>query len=209
MPVQDFALDAAATQRIQIHWSTDSEPATVLLNGKILGSLANGQERIVGKDFVLQDSSLLHIQFFENGPQAWLNRLPLAPVAAVADPLPQKKRGGCLTAWLILNLVVVCLFTGLYLLASFGALVSSNTTLPAWIFLLFTLLGIIGIVGLSMLLAWKKIGFYLVAAYVLLNFGLAFPLGLFNGNPRTFTPLIGLAVLYILLRRNSVWEHLT
>jgi hypothetical protein len=29
MPIQDFALDAHSTQRIQVSWNSDSEPATV------------------------------------------------------------------------------------------------------------------------------------------------------------------------------------
>jgi hypothetical protein len=29
------------------------------------------------------------------------------------------------------------------------------------------------------------------------------------GNPRVFTPLVGLAILYFLLRRNDIWEQMT
>ena len=133
----------------------------------------------------------------------------LAVALAVSKTSSQRKRGGCLTTWLILNLVVVSGLTLLYFLDIAGsAVLGSSASISPGVFLLFALLGCVGIVGLSALLAWKKWGFYLVALYVVLNIVLAFPLGLFNGI-RTFTPLIGLAVLYYLLRRNDVWEHLT
>jgi hypothetical protein len=209
MPVQEFALDATGSQRIQVHWASDSDPASVLLNSSLFGSLATLEERTAGKDFTLPDGSSLHVRFVNNQPQALRNGYPLAVAPTVSKISSQRKRGGCLTTWLILNLVVVSGLTLLYFLDIAGsAVLGSSASISPGVFLLFALLGCVGIVGLSALLAWKKWGFYLVALYVVLNIVLAFPLGLFNGI-RTFTPLIGLAALYYLLRRNDVWEHLT
>ena len=209
MPVQEFALDATASQRIQVHWASDSDPASVLLNSSLFGSLATLEERTAGKDFTLPDGSSLHVRFVNNQPQVLRNGYPLAVALAVSKTSSQRKRGGCLTTWLILNLVLVSGLTLLYFLDIAGsAVLGSSASISPGVFLLFALLGCVGIVGLSALLAWKKWGFYLVALYVVLNIVLAFPLGLFNGI-RTFTPLLGLAALYYLLRRNDAWEHLT
>lgn len=210
MPIQDFFLDSTGAQRIQVHWNSDGSKATVLQNGSILGSLDTADELAGGKDFKMPDGSMLHVRLVNNQPQALRNGFPLttAPAAAESAPLTAKKRGGCLTAWIVLNLVVICLFTLLYALAFFGSLIVSNPITSPAVFLLFALLGLVGVVGLSLLLGWRKIGFYLVLGYVLLNFALAFPLGLFNGDPRIFLPLIGVAILYFWLRRNDVWEQL-
>ncbi len=214
MSVQEFALDASAAHRVQVQWTSDTEPATVLLNGSILGALATPEERAAGKDFPLPDASTLHVRFAPDthGPQVFRNGVPLAPVsapalsAASAVPDAQRKRGGCLTAWLIINLVFIVLFTLIYLLGAIGATTNASAAVPAWVFLVFALLGCVGIAGLIALLTWRKWGFYLIVFYVISNVLLSFPLGLVNY--RTFIPLVGLGILYYALRRNDVWEKL-
>lgn len=214
MAVQEFALDAAAAHRVQIQWTSDTEPATVLLNGSILGTLATPEERAAGKDFPLPDASTLHVRFAPDahGPQVFRNGVPLAPASApalsAAAPISdaQRKRGGCLTTWLIFNLVVIILFTVIYLLAAIGATTNASAAVPAWVFLVFALLGCVGIAGLIALLTWRKWGFYLIVFYVVCNILISIPLGLIDF--RSFTPLIGVGILYYLLRRNDVWEKL-
>jgi hypothetical protein len=206
VPVQDFALDAQ-NNRIQVHWSFEDGPVSVMLNRSVICTLAVAEDRSIGKDFTLPDNSILHVQFYGNQPQVFRNGYPLTPVEqAATEPMAVKKRGGCLTTWIILNLVAISIFTLTYFLAVFGASLSPATGISPVIFLIYGLLGCVGIFGLAMLLAWKKWGFYLIALYVVANIPLAFAFGLVNYE--TFTPLIGLAVLYYLLRRNQVWEHL-
>ena len=209
MPVQDFALDPMGNHRVQVHWASESDPVTALLNGSVLGTLATPDERAAGKDFMLPEGSYLHVRFVNDQPQAFRNGYPLTIAPAIVEPASLRKRGGCLTTWLILNLVVISLFTILYFLSFLSSLSNDNLSLLPWAYIALGLIGCVGIVGVSFLLGWKKWGFYLVASYVLCNFALAFPLGLVNGNPRVFTPLVGLAILYFLLRRNDVWEQLT
>lgn len=207
MSVKEFALDPMGSHRIQVHWLSDNEPVTILLNGSQFGSLTTLTERTTGRDFTLPDGSLLHIRFVENQPQAFRNGFPLAAAAPIADPIPTpRRRGGCLTAWLILNLVSMGIITLLNLIAIFGAISLGDAGL-AFGALLFVLLGIVGMTGISILLLWKKWGFYLVVVYVIGSIVLSFPLGLVDF--RTFTPLIGLVILYYILRRTNVWAHLT
>jgi hypothetical protein len=207
MSKQDFALDATAEHRITIHWTTEIEPATVFINGTLSGTLTTVEEKIVGKDFTLPDHSLLHVQFFNGQPQAFRSGTPLAPVAGVADVyVKQRKRSGCLTTWLILNLVVIAALTVLNFLATFGTLVSNRVSTPPLAFLLLGLMGIVGVVGISLLLAWKKQGFYLVVGYVLIDIIISVIFGFVD--IRTFTPLIGIVVLYAWLNRSNVWDNL-
>jgi hypothetical protein len=204
MSKQDFALDAVATQRITIDWTAETEPATVLLNGTVLGMLITVEEKLAGKDFILPDNSPLHVQFFNGHPQVYRAGVPLVPVAGVPDK--QRKRGGCLTTWLILNLVVIVILTGLNFLATLGAMASNKVSTPPLAFLLLGIMGIVGIVGLSLLLAWKKVGFYLVAGYVVCDIVISVIFGFIAAN--TFTPLIGVGILYFWLNRSGVWENL-
>ncbi len=210
MPVQDFALDPMGNHRVQVHWASESDPVTALLNGSVLGSLATPDERAAGKDFILPDGSFLHIRFVNDQPQVFRNGYPLATAPVITVPASQRKRGGCLTTWLIFNLVGIGVFTILNFLAFLGSMASNDSSLPPWVFLAFGLIGCVGIVGLSLLLGWKKWGFYLVALYVACNIALTFPFGLIDSTHlRAFTPLVGLAILYYLLRRNNIWEQMT
>jgi hypothetical protein len=207
MSKQDFALDATAANRITIHWTTEIEPATVLINGTILGTLVTAEEKAVGKDFILPDGSPLHVQFFNEQPQIFRSGVPLAPVADAVDvPIKQRKRSGCLTSWLILNLVVIAGLTALYFLATLGALASDKVSTSPLVFLLLGLIGIVGVVGVSLLLAWKKLGFYLVVGYVLINIIVSVILKLVD--VRTFIPLVAVILLYIWLNRSNVWDNL-
>jgi hypothetical protein len=210
MPIQDFFLDSTGAQRIQVHWNSDGSKASLLLNSSIYGSLDTPEELAGGKDFKMPDGSILHVRLVNNQPQVLRNGFPLttAPAAVESVPLTDRKLGGCLTVWIILNLAMISLSTLLYGLAFLGSAITGDSSVSPLVFLVFTLLGFAGIAGLILLLFWRKIGFYLVLLYVLLNFALSFPLGLFNKDPRIFLPLIGGAILYYWLRRNDVWEKL-
>jgi hypothetical protein len=90
------------------------------------------------------------------------NGYPLTPVEqAATEPVAAKKRGGCLTTWIILNLVATSIFTLTYYLVMFGAANSPTTGISPVIFLGYGLLGCAGIFGCAMLLAWKNGDFIL------------------------------------------------
>lgn len=211
MPLQDFFLDSTRTQRIQVHWNSDASKATLLLKSSIFGSLTTADELAGGKDFRLPDGSILHVRLVNNQPQAFRNGFPLATAPAIAEsaPLYQRKRGGCLTAWIIMELVLIGLATLSYTLDFLASIATGSSNVSPLVFLVLALLGLGGITGLSLLLAWKKVGFYLAAMCVAINFALSSRLGLFNGNSRTFIPLIGITIIYYWLRRREVWKRLT
>src|SRR5450755_1241825 len=181
MPVQDFALDPAATHRVQVHWTSNTDPATVMVNRSILGSLSTVAERVAGKNFTLPDGSMLHIRFVNGQPQAFRNGYPLAIAPAIPETsVLQKKRGGSLTIWLIANLILIIFYTAVYFLALIGSILGSASSRPL-AYLVFMLIGCVGIVGIGMLFAWKKWGFYLIVFFVVANFLAAILLGIFNG----------------------------
>ena len=220
MAVQDFALDTTGVQRIQVHWEAGTEPATVLLNNSVIGRLS-ADERVTGKDFVLPDGSALRVQLSDNQPYAYRNGYPLSPVASVvvqseqagrAEQAIRAKRGGCLTAWLILNLVANISLAGLYLLTFLGASAAgpASTDIPSIYFLIFGLFGLVDVAGAVLLLLWKKLGFFLIVGAVVASIIVSFPAGLYKTNiVSVFAPLVGVAILYYLMNRIDMWRHLS
>jgi len=214
MSVVEFALDPGAQQRVQVHLpSEQSASVTILLNRSILGSLAS-DEQAAGKDFPLPDNSVLNVRIVNGQPQVSRAGYPLSPIDAatanVVDLSPaalaqerNKKLGGCLIAWLVLNLAVIGGLTLLYFLATIGAMATGASPLA---FLLFSLLGVVGLVGISLIFFWKKIGFYLTVAYVVLGLLLSIPFGLLD--VRSFIPLVTIVFLYVYLNRGGVWEKM-
>ncbi len=217
MAVQDFALDTTGVQRIQVHWEAGTEPATVLLNDSVIGRLS-ADERVTGKDFVLPDGSALRVQLSDNQPYAYRNGYPLSPVASVVvqservEQAIRAKRGGCLTAWLILNLVANITLAGLYLLTFLGASAAgpASTDIPSIYFLIFGLFGLVDVAGAVLLLLWKKLGFFLIVGAVVASIIVSFPAGLYKTNiVSVFAPLVGVAILYYLMNRIDMWRHLS
>lgn len=210
MPIQDFFLDSTGAQRIQVHWNSDGSKASLLLNSSIYGSLDTAEELAGGKDFKMRDGSILHVRLVNNQPQAFRNGFPLSAAPAIVEPVPlyERKRGGCLTAWIILMLILISLSTLSYTLDFLGSVAIGNSSVSPLIFLFLALLGFGGIAGLSLLLAWKKVGFYLATMCIAINFVLSTRLGIFNGNSRTFVPVIGVTIIYYWLYRSEAWKML-
>lgn len=220
LAVQDFALDATGAQRIQVHWDAGPEPATVLLNQSIIGRLS-ADERVMGKDFVLPDGSALRVQVLNDRPYVYRNGYTLLPVASAtiqverigrAERVSQARRGGCLTTWLILNLVANAILAGLYLLYFLGASAAgpASTSIPPIYFLLFALCGLVDVVGAALLLLWKKLGFFLILGAVVAGILVSFPAGLYQTNiVSVFAPLVGVAILYYLMKRIDMWRYLS
>ena len=215
MSVVEFALDSSNQQRIQVHLPAQQPaPITVMLNRTILGTLTSG-EQPYGKDFRLPDNSFLNVRFDNGQPLVSRAGYPLQVIDAAtvneADLSPaaqararNKKLGGCLVSWLVLNLVVVGIFTIINLTRIFQAVVIG--ILPVF-YLLFSLTGIVGLVGLSLIFFWRKSGFYLTAAYVVLNFLLSILLHVLDA--RSFFPFITITILYVYLNRSGIWEKMS
>jgi hypothetical protein len=111
----------------------------------------------------------------------------------------ERKRGGCLTAFLLLATVANPL-VGVYYLAQGSALSRLLPDIPTWIF---PLLGILSLANFGFIIAiwqWKKwgaYGFFTTAAIV-------FVINVLTIGAGAFTGLIGVALLGLLLR--PVWD---
>ncbi|HLX38926.1 MAG TPA: hypothetical protein VKR42_00245 [Ktedonobacteraceae bacterium] len=100
--------------------------------------------------------------------------------------------------------IIIGVLAILYFLAIFGAMATGISPLP---FLLFGLLCVVGLVGISLIFFWKKIGFYLTAAYVVLSLLLSIPFGLLDA--RSFIPLVVVVILLVYLKRSGVWDKMS
>jgi hypothetical protein len=114
----------------------------------------------------------------------------------------ERQRGGCLTAFLILMLVVNPL-TGLYYLFAGSSLSQSLPSLPGWAV---PALGVLALVNFVFALAiwnWKKWGVYGFAA----SSAIVFVINLISlGLLPALTGLVGLGLLAYLLR--GVWQFM-
>ena len=208
MPVLEFALDAAAQYRVQVHLSVRQGPVSVMLNHNALGSLATREEQTAGKDFRLPDNSTLRVRVLNGHPQAWHNGHPLlllsvSETASLAESMPQASLGRGVTTLLIVNLLALGGLVLWFIVAAIAVMPTSKLFLP---FLISALLGIVGFVGVSTLLFWKRWGFYLAIGYMLVNFVFAVISGIVDF--RTFIPLITLALLYFTLHSSGIWSKM-
>ena len=221
MPVQDFSLNAEGMQRVQVFWNSESEPATVKLDDKVIGLLNTARERAEGKDFTLPDGSALRVRFVNNQAQVTRNGSPLGGIRRVVRstkrPPEGKKRGGCLTAMLVIYVIAGVEGINQYLLPLLGVTKNMFIQQPA-LLLAFFLSNCIFIIGAIALFAWKKWGFYMIIFAVLCNIVLYYLELTFNPRPSYInmgltrlgfiSPFIGIGLLYYLLRRNDVWQQL-
>ena len=120
----------------------------------------------------------------------------------------QKKRHGCLTAFLILMIIANVLTTIMYLLGS-SYIKQTLPNAPGWIFPALAVLGIFNLVCVIALFKWKKWGFWgfcasaVVALLVNISIGLGIAQSLFG--------LIGVAVLFGVLhlgKENKGWHQM-
>lgn len=205
MPVLEFALDAAALYRVQVHVNARQGPVSVMLNHNALGSLATLEEQTAGKDFRLPDNSILRVRILNGHPQAWHNghSLVLASVSetpTLVGRVPRASMSRGVMALLMLNMLVIGGLIIWFVVAAIAVMPASKFFLP---FLLSALLGIVGFISLFVVLAWKRWGFYLATGYMLANFVLAIIYGIIDF--RTFIPLVSLALLYFALRSSGIW----
>jgi len=97
MAVQEFALDATGSSRVQIsrEVSPDGEQLYVLLNRSMLGTITGEEARLTGREFALPDGSMLRVQSVENQIQVLRNGQALLAVPAAQQKLvlPPKTLG--------------------------------------------------------------------------------------------------------------------
>ena len=111
------------------------------------------------------------------------------------------KRGGCLTAWLILMILGSAYLAVTYL--AMGDKLLPN--LPGWSLPALGVLCIVNLLCAIAIFAWKKIGFYGVIGTtvitVVINIASGLPIASAAGG------IIGILILYALLR--PVWDNLS
>ena len=126
------------------------------------------------------------------------------------EEIYNKQRHGCLTAWLVLSIVLNSLLAIVYLFA--GDIINKNLShgISTPMLIALALLGAANVVFAVLLLQWKKLGFWgfigtsILALIINLNIGLAVGQSLFG--------LVGIAILYgvLQIKNNDVsgWSNL-
>lgn len=123
----------------------------------------------------------------------------------------ERKRHGCVTAWLILMLVTNVLLVITYFIG--GDMIAENLPEKPPLYFMYLLggLGMINVVSAYFLLQWKKVGFYGFIGSSILALGVNAIMGL--GMSSSISGLIGIAILYGILQikatnQPSAWEML-
>lgn len=119
-----------------------------------------------------------------------------------------KKRHGCLTAWLILMIIANSLTSLAFLIGSQSVRLKFPQA-PPWAFPVLGALGVINLVCAIALLKWKKWGFFGFVASSLI----AFAVNLMVGVPiyQALLGIVGFVVLFGLLqigKENKGWTQL-
>jgi hypothetical protein len=114
-----------------------------------------------------------------------------------------RKRGGCLTAFLILMLIVNPL-TAIYYLIAGSKIRESLPSMPAWAIPVLIICGIANFAFALAILNWKKLGVYGIVAIAVV----AFIINLMSGLPVAIAlmRLVGVAILLLLVR--PVWDKM-
>ena len=120
----------------------------------------------------------------------------------------QKKRHGCLTAWLVLMLISNSAVVLIYVLGS-AVVRQYYPNAPGWAFPALTLGGVLNIVFIVALFRWKKWGFWGSVATYALSSVVGLVVGL--SVAQTLNGLTGLAILFGVLqigKQNKGWPQL-
>ena len=84
MPVQEFALNAAGTKRVQFFQDDEGRNLTILLDRAILGSISSKEELITGREFLLADGSILRVLLMNDQVRMTKDGQALPPLSASA-----------------------------------------------------------------------------------------------------------------------------
>jgi hypothetical protein len=108
-----------------------------------------------------------------------------------------KQRHGCLTAWLVLMIVINAATALIYLFGS-GMISESLPSSPGWLFPVLAVASIFNVICAVVLFKWKKWGFYGFVVTSVVAFVINLMIGI---NPaQAFLGLVGLAILYGVLQ---------
>ena len=122
--------------------------------------------------------------------------------------MAEKKRHGCLTAWLVL-MIVANSVTALLYLVGFNFVKDRLPNIPNWSILLFAILAAFNVVCAIALFKWKKWGFWGFLINSVIALCVNFYVGLGIGN--SLTGMLGIEMLYIILqigKENKGWPQL-
>jgi hypothetical protein len=108
----------------------------------------------------------------------------------------QKERGGSLTAWLIL-MIIMNIGVAIFYLVGRDLITRIIPTFPEWAFIVFPIVGFINAFFAYLVFAWRKIGFYGLVATFIISFVLNMTISI---NPNSFVGIAGIVILYLLLR---------
>jgi hypothetical protein len=120
----------------------------------------------------------------------------------------QKQRHGCLTAWLVLVIVLNAIVSLVYLFGSSAV----GSTLPSsrgWAIPVLAVLALVNVACAVALFLWKRWGFYGLVATSVVTFAINIALGI-NVLQAAFG-LVGVAILYGVLQigeANKGWPQL-
>ena len=116
--------------------------------------------------------------------------------------VPERKRGGCLTAWLILMMVFNPLVT-IYYLVSGSAIQNSMPAYPSWGIPVMIVLTLVNLACAIALWGWRKWGLYGLIASSLV----AFLINVFTlGFAASVSGLVGIVIMIALVR--PVWKQM-
>jgi hypothetical protein len=122
--------------------------------------------------------------------------------------LPERKRHGFTTFWLIFSIISFVLSGSIYLF--FPKIIAQTYNTTSNLIMIFGIFSIIGVVGNIFLLCWKKIGFWIIVGVSIVSFVLNLVIGLNIGQ--SLFGLIGVAimwgVLHIQKNGKNTWEQL-
>lgn len=114
------------------------------------------------------------------------------------------KRPTFLTIWLVLMALA-----GVYSLYSYTlgaqAIKAALPSMPSWVFVPFTSLGLLSLVSVFLLWTWKKLGFYLVIASSIISVLLNGAISGLVGIVAIIFALAGVGILYLAMK--PVWQN--
>jgi hypothetical protein len=120
----------------------------------------------------------------------------------------QKQRHGCLTAWLVVVIILNSLTTLIYLFGS-SAIASGLPSSRTWAIPLLAVLAVANVAFAVALFLWKRWGFYGFVATSIVSFGVNLALGV--NVVQALFGLVGVAILFGVLQignENKGWPQL-
>lgn len=121
----------------------------------------------------------------------------------------KQERNKFISFWLWLGVIINVIATIIYFLLLFSSRgLWSATPEPTWLRIIWVLQSIVLITGYTLLLKWRKIGFFIMAAMLVINIILNV---LASGiSVATFSPIVSFMLLYFVLqlKKNNVsyWD---